>query len=227
MSDASHRLVSILGANRFFAGFERDALEKIAAVCRQRHLAARDILFLKGDPGDGLYAIRRGLIRIGTVDDLGQQMTMNVLGGGDVFGEITLLDGQSRTADAVAMEDTDMFFLPRQDFLSLLNREPPMALQLIDLLCARLRDVIGRLEETTFLPSVIRLARRILVLAADYGTDVHASQEELASLTGVTRETVNRHLQSWKRTGIISLGRGRVLIRDIDELRRLAKVDAA
>ena len=130
MSDASHRLVSILGANRFFAGFERDALEKIAAVCRQRHLAAREILFLKGDPGDGLYAIRRGLIRIGTVDDLGQQMTMNVLGGGDVFGEITLLDGQSRTADAVAMEDTDMFFLPRQDFLSLLNREPPMALQL-------------------------------------------------------------------------------------------------
>ncbi|WP_336812066.1 Crp/Fnr family transcriptional regulator [Bosea sp. MMO-172] len=219
--------MSILTANPFFAGFERDALEKIAAVCRQRHLAAREVLFLKGDPGDGLYAIRRGLIRIGTVDDLGQQMTINVLGGGDVFGEITLLDGRSRTADAVAMEDTHTFFLPRQDFLSLLKREPPIALHLIELLCARLRDVIGRLEETTFLPSAIRLARRILVLAADYGTDVRASQEELASLTGVTRETVNRHLQSWKRTGVISLGRGRLLIRDIDDLRRLAKIDAA
>lgn len=227
MSDASHRAVSILSANPFFAGFEGDALEKIAAVCRQRHLAAREVLFLKGDPGDGLYAIRRGLIRIGTVDDLGQQMTINLLGGGDVFGEITLLDGQSRTADAVAMEDTAMFFLPRQDFMSLLNREPPIALQLIGLLCARLRDVIGRLEETTFLPSAIRLARRILVLAADYGTDVRASQEELASLTGVTRETVNRHLQSWKRTGVISLGRGRLLIQDIEDLRRLAKIDAA
>ncbi|AZO76661.1 MULTISPECIES: Crp/Fnr family transcriptional regulator [unclassified Bosea (in: a-proteobacteria)] len=227
MSDVSHRIVSILTTNPFFSDFERNALEKIAAVCKQRHLAAREILFLKGDPGDGLYAIRRGLIRIGTMDDVGQQMTMNVLGGGDVFGEITLLDGQSRTADAVAMEDTDMFFLPRREFLSLLNREPPIALQLIALLCARLRDVIGRLEETTFLPPAIRLARRILVLAADYGTDVRASQEELASLTGVTRETVNRHLQSWKRTGVISLGRGRLLIQDIDDLRRLAKIDVA
>lgn len=227
MSDAPDRIVSILSANPFFAGFEREALEKIAAVCKHRHLALREILFLKGDPGDGLYAIRNGLIRIGTMDDLGQQMTMNVLGSGDVFGEITLLDGQSRTADAVAMEDTNMFFLPRREFLGLLEREPLIAVQLIGLLCARLRDVIGRLEETTFLPSEIRLARRILVLAADYGAEVRASQEELASLAGVTRETVNRHLQSWKRSGVISLARGRLMIHNIDSLRRLAKVDAA
>jgi CRP-like cAMP-binding protein len=167
------------------------------------------------------------LIRIGTADELGQQMTMNVLGGGDVFGEITLIDGQSRTADAVAMEDTELFFLPRRDFLGLLDREPPIALQLIGLLCARLRDVIGRLEETTFLPSAIRLARRILVLATDYGTEVRVSQEELASLTGVTRETVNRHLQAWKRRGVISLARGRLVIQKIDELRLLANVDPA
>ncbi|MGE7470306.1 Crp/Fnr family transcriptional regulator [Bosea sp. NPDC003192] len=227
MSDVSQRMARILSANPFFAGFEPLAIEKIAAVCRQRRLAPREVLFLKGDPGDGLYAIRRGLIRIGTVDDLGQQMTMNVLGGGDVFGEVTLLDGQARTADAVAMEETDMFFLPRPDFLSLLDREPPLARQLIALLCARLRDVIGRLEETRFLPSSIRLARRVLVLAADYGTDVRASQDELASLTGVTRETVNRHLQDWKRSGVISLGRGRLLIQDVDALRSLAKVEAA
>lgn len=227
MSDAPHRLESILSANPFFAGFEQDALSKIAAICRQRRLASREVLFLKGDPSDGLYAIRRGLIRIGTMDDLGQQMTMNLLGGGDVFGEIALLDGQSRTADAVAMDDTDLFFLPRREFLSLLASEPSIAQQVIGLLCARLRDVIGRMEETTFLPSAIRLARRILVLAADYGSEVRASQEELASLTGVTRETVNRHLRSWKRSGVISLGRGRLLIHDIDDFRRLAKVDVA
>jgi CRP-like cAMP-binding protein len=217
----------ILAANPFFAGIEPAALEKIAAICRQRRLAPRETLFIKGDAGDGLYAIRRGLVRIGTMDDLGQQMTMNVLGGGDVFGEITLLDGQARTADAMALEETEMFFLPRPDFLSLLNREPSIAVQLIALLCGRLREVIGRLEESRFLPSSIRLARRILVLASDYGSDVRASQEELASLTGVTRETVNRHLQSWKRSGVISLGRGRLLIRDIDALRGHARIDAA
>lgn len=226
MNDGPHRIASLLSANPFFAGLTRGTLDRIASICRQQHLAAREVLFLKGAPSDGLYAIRRGLVRIGTTDELGQQMTMNILGGGDVFGEIALLDGRSRTADAVAMEDTDMFFLPRRDFLSLLECEPSIALQLIELLCARLRDVIERMEETTFLPAETRLARRILTLATDYGAEVHASQEELASLTGVTRETVNRQLQNWKRTGVLSLGRGRLMIRDIDGFRRLAKIGA-
>jgi CRP-like cAMP-binding protein len=223
MNDGSRRIAALLSANPFFAGFAPDTLDRIAAICRQQHLAARTVLFLKGDPSDGLYAIRRGLIRIGTTDDLGQQMTMNVLGGGDVFGEIALLDGRSRTADAVAIEDTEMFFLPRGDFLHLLSSEPALALQVIELLCGRLRDVIERMEETTFLPAEARLARRILMLAADYGTVVRASQEELASLAGVTRETVNRQLQTWKRAGVLALGRGHLVIHDIDDFRRLTK----
>jgi CRP/FNR family cyclic AMP-dependent transcriptional regulator len=224
MQGDPHRIVQLLSANPFFAGLAQDALAKIAGICREQHLAARKVLFLKGDSSDGLYAIRRGQIRIGTTDDVGQQMTMNFLGGGDVFGEIALLDGRSRTADAVAMEDTDMFFLPRHDFLKLLGCEPSIAVQVIELLCARLRDVIERMEEKVFLPAETRLARRILMLATDYGAEVRASQEELASLTGVTRETVNRQLQCWKRVGILSLGRGRLLIHDIDDFRRLAKI---
>lgn len=226
MNEGHHRIASLLSANPFFSGLVEDTLERIAGICKPHHLAAREVLFLKGDPSDGLYAIRRGLIRIGTTDDLGQQMTMNILGGGDVFGEIALLDGRSRTADAVALEDTDMFFLPRRDFLGLLKSEPSIALQLIELLCGRLRDLIERMEETTFLPAEARLARRILVLATDYGAEVHASQEELASLAGVTRETVNRQLQSWKRMGVLSLGRGRLMIHDLEDLRRLARIGA-
>jgi CRP-like cAMP-binding protein len=224
MNDVPRRISSLLSASPFFAGFAPGTLDKIAAICRQQHLAARAVLFLKGDPSDGLYAIRRGLIRIGTTDDLGQQMTMNLLGGGDVFGEISVLDGRFRTADAIAMEDTDMFFLPRRDFLQLLADEPAIALQVIELLCSRLRDVIERMEEAAFLPAETRLARRILMLADDYGTVVHASQEQLALLAGVTRETVNRQLQRWKRTGVLALGRGHLVIHDIDDFRRLTRV---
>jgi len=223
MNDAPQRTASLLAANPFFAGLLPETLDRIALICRQRHLGTREILFLKGDPSDGLYAIRRGLIRIGTTDDLGRQMTLNLLGSGDIFGEIALLDGRSRTADAVAVEDTEMFFLPRRDFLSLLSNEPAIAVQLIELLCARLRDVLERMEETTFLPAATRLARRILTLAIDYGTEVHASQEELASLSGVTRETVNRQLQDWKRIGVLSLSRGRLKIHDINDFRLLAR----
>lgn len=226
MNEGPHRVASLLAANPFFAGLQPETLSKLALICRQRHLAAREVLFLKGDPSDGLYAIRRGLVRIGTTDDLGQQMTVNLLGSGDVFGEIALLDGRSRTADAVAADETEMFFLPRRDFMILLSSEPAIAVHLIELLCGRLRNVLERIEETTFLPAATRLARRILTLALDYGTEVHASQEELASLSGVTRETVNRQLQSWKRSGVLSLGRGRLTIHDIDGFRRLAKVAA-
>ena len=223
---ASNRIARLLSANAFFAGLAHEALERIAGICRPRHLAARSVLFLKGDPSDGLYAIRRGQIRIGSTNDLGQQMTMNFLGGGDILGEIALLDGRTRTADAVAMEDTEMFFLPRRDFLNLLAEEPTIALQLIELLCARLRDVIERMEEAAFLPFATRLARRLVMLATDYGPEIHISQDELASLTGVTRETVNRQLQGWKRAGFLSLGRSRLTIHDMGDFRRLAKIGA-
>ena len=88
------------------------------------------------------------------------------------------------------------------------------------------RDAIDRMEESAFLPAETRLARRILMLAVDYGMVVRASQEELASLAGVTRETVNRQLQRWKRAGILVLGRKRLEIHDIDDFRRLTGIAA-
>ncbi|RDJ21861.1 Crp/Fnr family transcriptional regulator [Bosea caraganae] len=217
----------LLSANPFFAGLSPEGLESIAQICQQRRLPQRQVLFLKGDAGDGLYAIRRGQIRIGTTDDAGQHMTMSLLGSGDVFGEIALLDGRPRTADAVAIEETEMFFVPRREFLHLLGREPTIAIQLIELLCDRLRNMSERMEEGAFLPAATRLARRLVTLVTDYGAEIHVSQDELAALTGVSRETVNRQLQQWKRVGLLSLGRSRVMIHDVDGVRRLAKVEMA
>lgn len=226
MIQASH-FARLLAANPFFAGLPAEAVESIAQICQQRRLAPRQVLFLKGDPGDGLYAIRRGQIRIGASDDAGQHMTMSLLGSGDVFGEITLLDGRSRTADAVATEATEMFFVPRREFLGMLSRDPSIAIQLIELLCERLRSMSERMEEGAFLPAATRLARRLVTLVTDYGAEIHVSQDELAALTGVSRETVNRQLQQWKRVGLLSLGRSRVVIHDVDGVRRLAKVEMA
>lgn len=226
MIQSSH-FARLLSANPFFAGLSPEGLDNIAEICQQRRLKPRQVLFLKGDPGDGLYAIRRGQIRIGTTDDLGQHMTMSLLGSGDVFGEIALLDGRSRTADAVATEETEMFFVPRREFLHLLGREPTIAIQLIELLCDRLRNMSERMEDSAFLPASTRLARRLVTLVTDYGAEIHVTQDELAALTGVSRETVNRQLQDWKRVGLLSLGRSRVMIHDVDGVRRLAKVEMA
>ena len=212
--------VALLRLNPLFAGLDGEAIARIAALCTRRQLAAGEVLFVKGDEGDALYGIRRGQIRIATGTEAGKRLTLNVLGPGDLLGEIALLDGHPRTADAIAAEPTELFMVRRQDFLRLLEREPRIAVHLIELLCERVRWISDRMEETALMPLEVRLARRIGALAADFGTDLHISQEELGILLGVTRESVNRQLQQWRREGIIELGRGRIRLLEPERLEK-------
>ena len=187
-----------------------EVLSVIASLCIKRSLSKGEVLFLKGDPGDALYAVRKGQIRISTGTDAGRRLTLNLLGSGDIFGEVALLDGRPRTADAVAVEPTELFVIRRRDFVELLARNPTVALQIIELLCDRIRYMSNRMEESTLLPLSARLARRLEMLAEDFGSDISVSQEELAVFVGSTRESVNRQLQTWKRRGLIEVGRSRV-----------------
>ncbi len=184
-----------------------------------------ETLFVKGDKGDALYGIRRGQIRIETGTPSGDTLTLNVLGPGDLFGEIALFDGQARTADAVAAEASELFVLRRSDFLSYLENDPRVAIRVIELLCQRIRWVSDRMEETALLPFQVRLARRLAILVEDFGMEIHISQDRLANYVGVARETVNRQLQIWRRAGLLDLGRGRILVRDRDRLMRETSVE--
>jgi CRP/FNR family cyclic AMP-dependent transcriptional regulator len=217
MTEASH-FTLLLGANPFFGGMGPQVLSVIASLCVKRSVSAGEVLFFKGDPGDALYAVRKGQIRIGTGNDAGRRLTLNLLGSGDIFGEVALLDGKPRTADAVAVESTDLFMIRRRDFVDLLARNPTVAVQIIELLCERIRYMSSRMEESTLLPLSSRLARRLEMLAADFGSDISVSQEELAVFVGSTRESVNRQLQTWKRGGLIEVGRNRVCLTNRDGL---------
>ncbi len=143
-----------------------------------------------------------------------------MLGPGDLFGEIALFDGEPRTADAVAVEPSELFVLRRGDFLNYLEKDARVAIRVIELLCRRIRWVSERMEETALLPFQVRLARRLAILVDDFGTDIQISQERLANYVGAARETVNRQLQIWRRAGLLDLGRGRILIRDREKLMR-------
>ena len=217
-------LARLLAVNPFFASLGPDAIGTIASLCVTRSLGAGQSLFLKGDPGDALFAIRRGQVRITSETDDGRRTTLNLLGPGDVFGEVALLDGQPRTASAQASEPTELFVILRRDLLALLERQPSIAVQLIELLCARIRWMSARTEEASFLSLERRLVRRLVGLCEDYGDEIAVSQEELAAFVGATRESVNRQLQVWKRGGLIELGRGRIRVLDIG---RLDALDAA
>ncbi len=200
--------------NPFFAGLDATAIEQLAGLCQKRTMPQGETLFVKGDKGDALYGIRRGQIRIETGTSSGDTLTLNMLGPGDLFGEIALFDGEPRTADAVAAEDSELFVLRRSDFLAYLEKDARVAIRVIELLCQRIRWVSDRMEETALLPFQVRLARRLVVLMDDFGTEIHISQDKLANYVGVARETVNRQLQIWRRSGLLDLGRGRIIILD-------------
>lgn len=224
MSTKVSPLVAAISTNPLFSGLGQDTIAKIAELTVQVHLSEGETLFLKGDPGDALYCVRRGRIHIMATTAAGKHLILNVLGSGDVFGEIALLDGRARSADAVAGEATDLLTIRRSDFLDLLRRQPEIALKLIELLCERLRWTSDRMEEVSLLPLPARLARRLLKLADDFGEEIEISQEELSTLVGVARETVNRQLQIWRKTGIVDLGRARVIIKDQPRLTAEARL---
>jgi CRP/FNR family transcriptional regulator, cyclic AMP receptor protein len=215
----------LLKLNPLFADLGEEALKKIAALCSRRSLGANEVLFQKGDAGDALYGIRRGQVRIETGTEAGGRLTLNFLGSGDLFGEIALLDGRERTADATAVEPTELYVLHRADFMAYLTREPGVAVKLIELLCQRIRWVSERMEEAVLLPLQVRLARRLCALAADFGAEVQISQEQLGIYVGAARESVNRQLQQWRRDGILELKRGRILLTNMAKLTAEAKND--
>ena len=178
MSKAAEFAV-ILKMNPMFADLGADELARISSLCHTEHLAAGETLFQKGDPGDALFGVRRGQIRIETGASDGSRLTLNFMGPGDLFGEVAVLDGFSRTADATAGEPTELFVLRRDDFLSHLEREPKVAIKIIMLLCQRIRWQSERMEESMLQPLPVRLARRLCALASDFGSEVHISQEQL------------------------------------------------
>ena len=211
---ARDELIRFLQRDPFFGAFSEDILAGIAASSVSRHLQSGETLFFKGDAGDALFAIREGCIEIGLAGAEGKQVTLNLLVAGAVFGEIAMLDGRERTADAVARGATTLFVVRRRDFLALLQRSPSVALQTIELLCARLRSLSDRMEELMLLPLPVRLARRLIELGHHNGQAVALSQSELATMVGATRESVNRQLNAWRQAGLVDLARGRTILRD-------------
>src|ERR1700690_1074244 len=121
----------ILKMNPMFSDLGSDELQRISSLCHTQHLAVGEVLFQKGDPGNALFGVRRGQIRIETGASDGTRLTLNFMGPGDLFGEVAVLDGFPRTADAAAGEASELFVLRQQDFLGHLEREPKAAIKSI------------------------------------------------------------------------------------------------
>ena len=215
----------ILERNRLFRGLPRATIDKLATLAVRRSYRGGAIVFSQADPGDALYGVVTGKVRISASSVGGREVFLNIMEPGDTFGEIALLDGQARTATASAMAPTELILIRRDPFLALLEREPKLVSHILQLLCERLRWTSARAEESALLGVPERLARRLLSLADLHGYNVGAgiqlaiSQEELARFLGLSRQVVNQYLQGWKARGWIGLGRGKITLMDSGALR--------
>ncbi|MBF8292528.1 MAG: crp 2 [Steroidobacteraceae bacterium] len=219
----------MLQRSPLFRGLTPPALERIAELAGQRSFRAGEIVFSQGDPGDALYAVVTGKIRISAGAADGREMFLNIMEPGDTFGEIALLDGGTRTASATATLPSELVTIRREHFLGLLEREPRVALELLHLCGERLRWTSGLVEDAALLKAPARLAKRLLSLGRLHGepsargVTLRISQEDLASFLGVSRQVVNQNLQGWKGRGWVELGRGTVTVRDEAAIKKTAQ----
>lgn len=189
---------------------DRQALLRQARI---RRLPAGAAVFRRDDPGDGLYGVLQGRVTVSVESEAGKELILNMFGPGAFFGEIALLDGGGRTANADVREEAALLFVGRSTFLPFLEARPRLAVRMIALLCERLRRTTQQMEESVFLDVPVRLARQALALADAEGGIV-ISQAELAQTLGVSREIVSRQLSIWREAGFVALGRGRIALLD-------------
>jgi CRP/FNR family transcriptional regulator, cyclic AMP receptor protein len=214
----------LLRRSPVFALLGDSEIDAVLAHARVVRHAEGDQIFAKGDPGNGMMAVLKGRVMISSPSLDGRQVVLTVFHDGEVFGEIALLDGKERTADATAMSDCELLFVPRGSFLGLLERRPELCQRLLVVLCERLRRTNEQVEDLAFLDLEARIAKVLVRLAAENGNAaappiaVKISQRTLGELVGGSRESVNKHLQDWKRSGIIALGKGSIFVNDLKAL---------
>jgi len=213
----------------FFAHMKPVELDELIAFSTERRASRGTLIFSKGDPGSFMLAVLTGHVRVGTTSLEGREITLNVIGPGEIVGEIALLDGKPRSADAVAAEDTTMMVIERRIFLPFLIRHEGLVERMLVVLCDRLRRTSSALEELALFDLQARLARLLVKLADDYGRpyqshvriDMKLSQRDLSNLVASSRESVNKQLRIWRDAGIMDIDAGHMVLRDLPALRAL------
>ncbi len=225
--EQAHRL---LGNCTLFSGLSADERAEITGRAHIRSLAAGETVFATGAAGDQMMALLSGTIRISVSSVDGRELLLAIIQPGEVFGELTVLDGKERSADAIAETPCTLAILHRHDVLSFFERNPSAWPKLVDVLCQRLRRTNVVFAEVALLQLPVRLAKAMLRLldlqtgsAPPQPAMIRFSQRELANMVGGTRESVNRCLRSWHRDGIVQMTEGSIIVVNRPALENMAE----
>ncbi len=227
--DADKR--TLLQTHYLFSKLSPKQIDRLAACIVGKSVARGTSICAKGDPGSSLFVVCQGTVKISVPSADGHDAVLNLIGKGDVFGEIALLDGRPRTADVVAITDCELFVIERRDFLPLVKEEPEIALKMIEILCAKLRRTTEQAENLMFLHLPGRLAKALLRLSdgdeRSCERKVAVTQKDLGNIIGMSRESTNRQLRIWEEQGWVRLERGGIVILSATKaLERIAESDS-
>lgn len=235
-SETHEKHARLLRAIPLFADLSPDELEKIESLAQVRSYPARTPVVNQGEPARALFGIMHGRLKVVSSGPDGRDTVLGIMAEGEVFGEVALLDGGARSATCTTIEPCELMVLDREPFMDLLATSPAIAVKLLTVLAKRLRRLSQRSEDNAFLDVPTRLARALLDLVARFGErltqpnrgvyiSLKLSQQELGDLVSATRESVNKHLSDWSKQQILNARDGRLIITNLEELRRLARVD--
>jgi CRP-like cAMP-binding protein len=225
-------LAEAMASIPFFSGVDAAILESVRRGMRTRRFRRGEVIFHQGDPGDALFIVTSGAIKITLPSESGDEAILTTLRAGDVFGELALLDGAPRSATATALEATETLILPREQFRELLATEPAIRDAILAALAGELRRLTNHVEELHFLDITGRLASRLARLAAETGRAQPdgsirlrspLTQGDLAAMIGCTRQSVNKLLGMFTDDGLIRLERDSIVVLDLEGLARAAR----
>ncbi len=220
----------LLGNVPLFSGLAPAEIDAIVPVSRTVGLKKREQLFHKGDDGTQVYVVISGKLKALTTSREGNDVVFSIMGSGEVFGEVALLGGTKRTATISAIDACELLCIDRRDFMAFLKSHPEVAIKLLTVLARRMKSVSEFVEDSLFLNLPLRLAKKLLGLAAIYGqetengirVDLKLSQEEWGDLVGATRESINKQVRAWTEQGLISMDRGYIVLHRTADLEKLA-----
>jgi CRP/FNR family transcriptional regulator, cyclic AMP receptor protein len=220
---------AIFRAHPLFGQLGAEAISRLASYSHNKAAAAGTTIFERGDPGNSLFAVCSGTVKISNRSTEGKDAVFNLIKAGEIFGEIALLDGHPRTADALAVTDCDLLVIDRRDFVPMVTQAPEIALKLIEILCARLRHTSEQVEDLMFLDLPSRLAKTLLSLAANpkaaQDRKISITQREIGQIIGMSRESTNKQLRIWEEKKWVRLNRGAVAVLDPRSLEEIAAAE--
>jgi len=211
-----------------FAELDEESLKELSAVARKRVFRQGEVIFHRDDPGQVLYIVKEGKVKIALTSPDGQEISLTVFGTGECFGELAILDSEPRSADAIALERVELYALQRQDFINVVMNHPKIAVQVMKVRSQRLRQTDQQIEDLLFLDVYGRVAKKLLELSETHGVptsqgvriELRLTQQELASMVGASRESVNKVMGYFADKRYITTDKHKITLVKLADLRK-------